>query len=59
MSDEQETFVQFIDTRPKTIWEWNPFGDPFVVVNLPHEVSWLARLTTRILLKSKWKRVGK
>jgi hypothetical protein len=41
-----------------TIWIWDVFGDGLMVANLHKEVSWFKRIRTRIILGSKWKKVG-
>lgn len=42
---------------PKVIWHWIVFGDESgITFHLQHEVSWLARMTCRVLLRSKWER---
>jgi len=42
---------------PKPIWDWIVFGDERgLTLHLPHEVSWLARKMTALLLRSRWKR---
>lgn len=45
-----------IKPPPPPKWAWAPFGDFYFTVMLPHEVSWIARLTTKLFLGSKWRK---
>ena len=44
---------EFIKPRP-VIWNWWVFGSDQLQFHLTHDVSWLARKTCEVMLKSKW-----
>ena len=56
MTQETEKFG-IAKPPPKPIWRWYFFGEEMECILLATKVHWLARLTTRIFLGSRWERL--
>ena len=44
-------------TIPRYIWEWDVYGTGELTIRFTRNIRWSARIVTRFVLGSKWRRL--
>jgi len=39
---------------PKPLWRWDVWGDNSMVINIPHNISFIKRIKSKLFLGSRW-----